>query len=276
VNSAQVLDELPETYQFVETGIGGFVLYGEPVLDRFPTTFDPRFSRQAFLLNLFKPLQYAFLEANPEGAAQAAARLILDIPTLAASERGECIPGHRARADWFLSERPAPLGLDEEIRSAVSAAKLAREEPPGSVALLAPQLHAAIPRAVNLLDPTIGPSLRSDSGIDERLAAWLSPRTPRRLLAECASVFKRTTNPLTDLRWLLRRKEASGGAALLGLLNYVSEGAIGTPAKEIRTQLRDFSRRECASVEGLAFVRSACEVYREGLFDFYPALRETD
>lgn len=279
VNSARALDRLPQTYQFVETGLAGFVLYGEPVLGRFPAKFDPRASRQAFLLNLWKPLRHAFLQPDPAGAAQAAARLILDIPILAASECGKCIPGHRARVRWFLAERPTPLGADDEIRAAVIAAMSAREDPPGSAAILAPLLHIAIPRAVSLLDPRAEPAADSGAAIVERLARWLPPRTPRRFLGECASVLARPTNPVADLRWLRQRKEASGGAALLALLHYVSqlaEAGVGDPPEEIRTLLRDFARRECSNETGLAFVRSACEVYQEGLWELYAALRESD
>jgi hypothetical protein len=276
VNSARALEHLPETYQFVETGLAGFVLYGEPVLNRFPTKFDPRASRQAFLLNLFKPLRHAFLHPDPDGAAQAAARLILDIPTLASSERGECIAGHRARARWFLDARPAPMGLDEEIHAAVSAAYAAREAPPGSVAVLEPLLHTAIPRAVSLLDGRGEPPSDPDRATVERLTSWLPPRTPRRFLGECRTLLKRPTNPVTDLRWLHRRKEASAGAALLGLFHYLARGTAGPPPEGIRDRLRDFARRESSNENGLAFVRSACGVYCEGLFELYPSLRESD
>ncbi|MBW2388528.1 MAG: hypothetical protein JRG89_08820 [Deltaproteobacteria bacterium] len=281
VSSMQTLDQLPQTYQFVETGCAGFVLYGEPVLDRFPTKFDPRASRQAFLLNLWKPLRHAFLSSDPDptAAAQAAARLILDIPILAASESGECIAGHRERVRWFLAERPTLLGRDDEIRAAVMAAKTAREEPPGSVAELAPLLHIAIPRVVSLLDQRGEPASDFGAAIVERLAQWLPPRTPRRFLGECASVLRRPTNPVADLRWLHHRKEASGGAALLALYHYVAqlaEAGVADPPEEIRTLLRNFARRECSNETGPAFVRSACEVYQQGLWELYPALHKVD
>jgi hypothetical protein len=274
VSDAGALDHLPRSYQFVETGIAGFVLYGEPVLTRFPRQFDPRASRQAFLLNLFKPLRHAFVDPDPDGAAQAVARLILDIPILALSERGECIAGHRARARWFLDDRPTPLGCDEAIRAAVSAAYAAREDPPGDVAMLGPLLHAAIPRVVGLLDGRGDPGGDPDRTMVERLATWLPPRAARRVLAECRTLVKRPTNPVADLGWLVRRKEASAGAALLGLLHYVARGAVGAPPEGIRARLHEFSRRECSRASGLAFVQSACEVYLEGLLELYPSLRE--
>ena len=274
LNSARVLGHLPETYQFVETGLAGFVLYGEPVLDRFPKKFDPRASRQAFLINLFKPLGQAFLLDEPSGVAQAAARLILDIPILAASEQGRCIVGHSARARWFLDARPTPMGQDQTIRAAVEAARDARESRRGSSATLEPLLHAAIPRVVSLLDGRGEFSSDPDRELVERLSSWLPPRTPRRLIGEGRTLLRRPTGPLEDLRWLIHRKEASAGAALLGLFAYLASGADGRPPSGIRARLQEFARRDCSDNEGLAFVRSACHVYSEGLFELYPSLHD--
>lgn len=276
LNSARVLGHLPETYQFVETGLAGFVLYGEPVLNRFPKKFDPRASRQAFLMNLFKPLRQAFLLEDRSGVAQAAARLILDIPILAASEQGRCIAGHRARARWFLDGRPTPMGQDQAIRAAVIAARDAREARRGSIETLEPLLHAAIPRAVRLLDGRGEFSSDPDRELVERLSSWLPPRTPRRLIGEGRTLLRRSTGPRTDLRWLLHRKEASAGAALLGLFAYLASGADGRPPSGIRARLLEFARRDCPDTEGLAFVRSACHVYSEGLFELYPSMQDGD
>ncbi|MAG32831.1 MAG: hypothetical protein CL908_18290 [Deltaproteobacteria bacterium] len=267
----RALGRLPKTYQFVETGRAGFVLYGESPLPRFPRTFDPRASRQAFLMNLWKPLRCGFLAPDSDALAQAAARLLLDIPILASSERGECLPGHRARAQWFLDERPAPLGEDEEIAAAVAAAHAAREDPPGSVERLEPLLHPAIMRTVALLDGQ-GP-FPADPGpaAVERLASWLPPRTPRRVFGELRSVLRRPTRPLADLHWLRDRKEASAGAALLGLFAYAASGPAGPPPEGIRERLSEFARRSGPGGEGLAFLRLGCALYREGLVELYPS-----
>jgi hypothetical protein len=56
----------------------------------------------------------------------------------------------------------------------------------------------------------------------------------------------------------------------------VAEGARGRPPEAIRKRLHEFARRECPERDGFAFVRSACEVYREGLFELYPAMRGSD
>jgi len=276
VNPARALNHLPNTFQFAETGLAGFILYGEPVLDQFPTEFDPRSSRQAFLLNLFKPFRHSFLAPNQNGVAQAMARLILDIPILAASEQGKCIAGHRARARWFLDEAPPPFGHDQAIRTAVIAARDARESPPGSVGILEPLLHEAIPRAMKLLDGLGEFPADPDLASVERLASWLPPRSPRRFVGECRALLQRRSTPSADLRWLLNRKEASAGAALLGLFLYLESGATGPPPAGIRARLSEFSRRECSDRDGLAFIRFACEIYSEGLFDLYPSLRESD
>lgn len=276
VSPARALDRLPETYQFVETGQAGFVLYGEPVLSRFPRRFDPRASRQAFLLNLWKPLRYAFLAPDADALAQSAARLLLDIPILACSERGECIPGHRARAEWFLSQRPKPLGDDELIRRAVAAAQSAREAPPGTADTLEPLLQPALMRTVALLDDRGAFPADPDPAAVRRLASWLPRRTARRLAGECRAVARRPTDPLSDLGWLRARKEASAGAALLALYTYVAAGAQGPPAEGLRARLSEFARRPCADGEGDDFVRSACALYEGALYELYPSLDASD
>ncbi len=272
LNSAQTIGRLPNTYQFVETGLAGFVLYGEDVLSRFPRSFDPRASRQAFLLNLFKPLRHAFLLPDSAGLAQATARLILDIPTLAASEFGRCIPGHRARAQWFLDERLPPLGEDPVIRAAVETAAAARENPPGDLTTLEPLLYPAIFQTVRLLDGQGEVALDPDPALVERLASWLPPRSSRRFLGEFRTLLRRPDRPISDLRWFRHRKEASAGAALLGLFRFLAAGAEGAPSEGIGARLVEFSRRPVPDTKGLDFVRSACEVYSAGVHELYPSL----
>jgi len=277
ISSANTIDRLPQTYQFVETGLAGFVLSGKSPLERFPRKFDPRASRQAFLLNLFKPLRHEFLLASQGGLAQAAARLILDIPTLAASERGECIAGHRGRARWFLDERPGILGTSPLITEAVEAAEAARQAPPGNLAVLRAIVYPAILEAASLLDGR-GP-LHENPGKETvmRLAAWLPPRSVRRVSGELRTALQRPTHPTADLRWLLNRKEALAGAALLGVFGHLARGAAGTPPNGIGLRLLEFSRRPSTHLDSTkgderGFIRSVCEVYSEGLLELYPSL----
>src|SRR5690606_3365731 len=118
ISSPRALDRIPHTFQMVETRLGGFELAGNGALSLFPREFDPRHSRQAFLANFWKPLEHL-----DEGAwQQGTARLLLDIPLLATSELGVCRPGHRARAEWFLDEKPGNLGKSAILRRAVEVA----------------------------------------------------------------------------------------------------------------------------------------------------------
>jgi hypothetical protein len=279
ISSAKSIDQLPQTYQFVETGLAGFVLFGESPLERFPSKFDPRASRQAFLLNLFKPLRHEFLLASQDGLAQAAARLILDIPTLAASERGECIAGHRARARWFLDERPGILGTSDLIIEAVEAAEAARQAPPGNLAVLRAVVYPAILEAASLLDGRGPVPENPDKETVMRLAAWLPPRSVRRVLGELRTTLRRPTQRTADLRWLRNRKEALAGAALLGAFSHLARGANGTPPSGIGLCLLEFSRRPSTHLASLQederdFMPSICKVYSEGLLEIYPSLAD--
>lgn len=267
INPLSQLARLPETYQFVETGLQGFVLAGAQVLSRFPTRFDPRASRQAFLRNLEKPLRYRNDDAR---FAQNCARLLLDIPILASSEAGRCIAGHAARARWFLEQDPGPLARDPVIREAVAAARAARQSPPGERSQLEPRLWPALERSIELLDGR-GPLAGSTSrALEKRLRAWLPPRSLRRRGGELRSVLRRRSTWRADLAWLRRPKEAAGGAALLALLAFQNQPseALATSAAE---SIERFARRRIAK-GGPDFVDLALSAYAEGLCELYPSL----
>lgn len=208
------LGRLPETYQMVETRLAGFELVGSGRLAGFPTRFDPRASRQAALLNLWKPLS----SDEPERLARNLARTLLDIPLLAASESGTCVPGHRARARAFLADPPAAFADAPEMNEAVRLALEARDDPPGDAERLAEAVLPALRTMLARIDGRGVPADEPDAALVRRFSSWLPRRTPRRLGGELRSAVGGGSPSFRDLVWWLRRKEAMGAAACWGLL----------------------------------------------------------
>ncbi len=266
INRPSEVGRMPETFQMVETRLAGFELAGAGLLGRFPTRFDPRASRQALLLNLWKPLA----SDEPGRWEQSTARLLLDIPLLATSEQGVCRPGHRARAEWFLNDRPGRLGASSLLRQAVEVALAARLDPPGDRALLAASLVPAIEETLALIDGGGPPPHEPDAAFVTRLASWLPPRSPRRGLGELRTLLRRPSSPPTDLRWWIRRKEAMGGAALWGLLQIAQCGR--SPNQGTAQWLAAYARRSTLDPHAADFVVRALEQYRRGLVELYPSL----
>ena len=262
------LDAMTESFQMVETRMRGFELAGSQLLERFPDRFDPRASRQAFLLNLWKPLA----TSDADTWVQNAVRLLLDIPLLASSEEGICRPGHRARAEWFLEDRPGRLGSDPAIHRAVEAALAARLAPPGSRDLIEPLLLPAMEATIAALDAGPPPPTRPNASLISRFTSWLPPRSPRRIAGEFRTLVRRPGQPLKDLLWWKRRKEAVGGGALWGLFQ-ILHGAEN-PNQQTADWLAAFARRSPIDPGDEAFISLARDQYRSGLVELYPKLEE--
>ena len=271
VGSMDALDRIPRTYQMAETRAAGFVLLGPDVRPRFPDTFDPRASRQSFLLNLWKPTK-AF-DGNDGDYAQAAARLLCDIGLLAASEAGRCVVGHRERLRWFLERRPSPLGQDPVLCAAVEAALAARLAPPGSRGDLEGLVLPATERLIALLDGIAPGAAVAQGGLAlaARFTRWLPPRTLRRVGGELKTLLRRPVHPVADTRWWFERKEAVLGAALVALLRATAPGSDPAPhSREAAFLLSRFGRTTEPSGQGRDFIHHANETIRVGLAELYP------
>jgi len=264
LNRSRQLTRLPETFQMVETGLAGFELEGEGLLERFPSRFDPKSSRQALLLNLWKPLA----SEEPEHWAQSVARLLLDIPLIASSELGVCRPGHRARADWFLSERPGRFGRSDLLCRAVETALEARRAPPGDPRALRAVLMPALAEFLMRVDEGEPLPREPDALLVERFGRWLPPRSLRRRLAELRTVLRRPSSPFVDLRWCLQRKEAVGAAALWGLLQSL---AGGSAAEATAGWLAAYAREPRVDASAADFTSLGIAQYRRGFLELYPS-----
>ena len=265
VSRRAALAALPETFQMVETGLAGFELVGDGALARFPTRFDPGASRQALLLNLWKPLA----SDEPDALARNVARSLLDIPLIATSEAGHCVPGHRARAEAFLADPPEPFANEPVLAAALELALAARTDPPGDPAALAAVVVPALGAMLSRLDG--GPPLpsRPDASLVRRFARWIPRRTPRRLMGELRSVLRRPSGPVRDLRWWERRKEALGAAVCWGLL--VSRFGGEAIAPETLDLLAAFAREPRLDLESPDLLEAARRQYRRGFVELYPS-----
>lgn len=276
VNPMSALRRIPKNYQMVETRLSGVVLAGEDVRDAFPTEYDPANSRQAFLLNLWKPILFW----TPPGTehdftyAQVAARFFLDLPLIGVSETGRCLPGHRERAEWFLASSSSSRFHSPLTEEVVSWARAVRLEPHPHRSDLERLIARFAFEVTAMIDGLGEPPRDPDLELVRRLVAWLPRRTPRRLAGELRSLLRAPRNPLDDLRWLACRKEAVGAAALLGLHAFLSDGGLGEPPSGIAARLREFSRERISPSRDLAFIQEAKNAYWAGLCDLYPSMRQ--
>lgn len=265
MNRPDALRRIASTYQMAETREAGFVLSGPDVLDAFPSSFDPRASHQAFLENLWKPI--CALEKGDAAFARATARVLCDLAILAASEQGACVPGHAARARWFLDSKPAPLGSEALLREAVEMARMARMKPPGDASRLRPMLAPSVLLTCERLGV---PFDRGNvQGLVKQLAAWIPPRSFRRCLGELRPLLRRPTGLISDLRWWLSRKEAWAGAAALHLLVFIHEGGSSPPAG-VAELLGWYARAKQPAGQGEVFVAHAVTTVRAGHAELYP------
>ncbi len=265
INAADQIDRMPESFQMVETRLAGFELFGDGLLSRFPSKFDPRASRQALLLNLFKPLAADTAEAW----AQNTARLFLDIPLIATGEEGVCLPGHRARAQWFLTDRPGRLGASPVLFEAVEVALAARLDPPGDGASLRALLVPAIEELLSRVDGGGAIGQLPSQRLADRFSSWIPPRSVRRRMGELRSCWHRPSSLAADLRWWLSRKEALGGAALWGLLQVEYAQLPVEPATA--ELLAAYARRPRIDPNDLDFGFKAKNQYRAGFLELYPS-----
>lgn len=260
------LNEIEPSYQMAETRIAGYELAGTGLLARFPAEFDARYSRQAFLRNLWKPLS----STTDSERSRFAARLMLDIPLLATSEAGTCRPGHRDRISWFLSSNAEPFGRSSTITDAVSIAFRIRNRPADLTNELDTHILPALSKAIELLDGGPTPPTRPNHDLVQRFTRWLPPRTVRRFAGELRTVLRRPYRPTIDAGWLWRRKDALGAAALWGML----EIAFGQECSNRATSrlLALFARREEVQLlEADEFLALARQQYRQAVKELYPS-----
>ncbi|MFQ5418684.1 MAG: hypothetical protein ACE5FL_16780, partial [Myxococcota bacterium] len=202
ISAVSALRRLPRRFQFVEARLAGAAPVGPDVLEAFPEHFDRRAGRQSVFGNPWAVVRC--WREDEEAHRLALARMILDLPLIAFSEAGRCIPGHAARVDAFLA-----LGADHPLatpqtRDAVTLALRMRRR--GDVPLEA--LEVSAPQGIDALFGFLdggGPPGPADRRLAARIAKLLPPRTPRRLVGELRSAL---TAPRPDPGWWLRRKEA--------------------------------------------------------------------
>jgi hypothetical protein len=266
ISRSSALRRLPRQYQMVESGLSGIVLAGRDVLPSFPRQFDSRGPHESFFWNLWKGI-LAWPGAgggSEEIYLLALARLILDAPLLAFSEGGMCIPGHRARAEAFLELGEGHRLADEQTRRAVRLALQVRERGDVRREQIEPLVLPLIDRVLDYLDGGAAPPRDPSPELVRRIRRLLPPRSPRRLLGELRSVVQSPHGLGRDAAWLLRRKEAVGGAALLGLLAFVLGGAEGRPPPGIAERLGEFTGGIVPTGEGGQFVVESRRVYWNG------------
>jgi hypothetical protein len=280
------LDAIAPSFQMVETGRSGAVLAGEDVLARYPDTFDGRTARRSFLGNLWKPFLYWSPPGGPNDMIyqQVCARFFLDVPLLAFAAQGRCVAGHRARAQEYLKS-PKRDGLYcEALRERVAWAIGARSHPSDQrEGLEAAVAHFAF-LVVSALDGQGTPPEDPSPALAKRLALWLPRRSGRRIAGELRSALRKPTMPLRDLQWVVARKEATGGAALLGLLAFLATEIGGQLSGEtvpgVGARLGEYSRqpalRRKQGESTLAFVYRCKRAYRLGLSTLYPSLEKKE
>jgi hypothetical protein len=272
ISPVSALRKLPRRFQFVEAGLAGVAPIGAEVLASFPRHFDPRAARQSFFGNVWKGILCWPGPAAREDETYrlALARMILDLPILAFSERGRCIPGHTARAEAFLAlDESHPL-VGATTRRAVDLALRMRRS--GDVARR--DLEDLVPVVVDALLDFLdggGPTGSADWALARRIGRLLPPRTPRRLAGELRAVLRDPGMLWRDPGWWSRRKEAAGGAALVGLLRFALDGAVGPPPTGLSPLLRAFTGGGAPDGEGAAYLAEACRLYWEGRCRLYPS-----
>jgi hypothetical protein len=272
ISSMSAMRRLQHSYQFVEARLSGVAPIGRETLESFPRHFDPRGVRQSFFDNIRKGvLSWPGPEDHDDEAYRLAlARMILDLPILAFSEGGRCIPGHAARVDEFLAlEETHPLA-DHSTRRAASTALRMRQRgdvPLGDLSDLVPEV---IDRLFNFLDRK-GPAGAADEQLARRIGRLLPPRRPRRLAGELRAALRDTGLWWKDPGWWLRRKEAMAGAALIGLLRFALSGASGSPEPGITALLRAYTGGRAPTGEGPIFLDEARRIYWEGRCRLYPS-----
>jgi hypothetical protein len=265
ISAVSALRRLPRRFQFVEAGLAGAVLVGPEVLEAFPKRFDRRAGRQSLFGNPWMVIRN--WREDDEVHRLALARIILDLPLIAFSEAGRCIPGHTARVDAFLGlEASHPLATPP-AREAVTAALRMRSR--GDVPREA--LEGFAPQGIDaLLDfwDGSGPPGLADRRLAARIAKLLPRRTIRRLAGELRAAL---SAPRPDPGWWLRRKEAVGGAALIGLLRFLRAGAAGPPPPGLSELFGAFAGGAGPTGESEAYMADARRVYREGRRRLYPS-----
>lgn len=285
-NPASALDDIAPRYQMAEVRRAGVVLAGEDVLERFPERFDPRAAVGSFLNNLWKPL----LHWTPRGSGldteyqQMAARLFLDAPLLANAQSDECVPGHRARAAKFLAEDERQGLHQQAIRERVAWAIEKRSAPSDERAGLERSVAAFARTVIAGLDGNPAPKGQGEPELVPRLARLLPPRSLRRIGGELRAIVRDPRQPLLDLAWWRHRKEASAGAALLGLLTHLGEidgeGEAFDPPAAVLATLARFARtsriERGAGESGLEFLFRCKRIFRDAWFALYPSSAKQD
>ncbi len=285
-NPARALDHIPARFQMAEARRSGVVLAGRDVIDRFPLEFDHSAAIASFLNNLWKPVLYWTPQGGPFDVEyqQMVARLFLDVPLLVCAANRECIAGHGARAEAYLAEDSRDGLYSETLRERVRWAIDARRSPSTQREGLERNVGAFVNEVVASIDG--GPPLQglADPDLVARLAALLPKRPLRRLAAELRCVVREPRAPLRDLAWWRCRKEATAGAALLGLLGHLGDidGRVDAfdPPREALARLAEFARvpgvERTSGETPRAFFFRCKRIYRHGLLTLFPSMEKPD
>jgi hypothetical protein len=268
VGTVSGLRRLPRSFQVAEIRKAGWVLGGEDVRPWFPADFDPASARMAFFYNLSKPFLLSFLKDNcPDLYLHVMARQILDVAILACSEEGECIPGHGRRAQAFLSLPKDHALATPAVRSALEHALQVRQGKPVDPRQMEAEQEIVIRTVVRFL---VARSHGNEDGpvTPHRVNRLLAHRTLREAAKEVLGEFAARR---FDLVWLMRRKEALAGAALLEIYEYRAAGWSGPAPANARRWLAQFSGKLVPNLEGDAFAMAARRSYWAGELRLHPA-----
>lgn len=271
ISPVSALRRLPRRYQFVEAGIAGAAPIGPDVLESFPDRFDAGEARQSFVGNTWKGVEsWVATDGDDETYRLALARMLLDLPILAFAEENRCLPGHATRADAFAKLGDGHPLARPELKRAVALAVEMRRTGDVPRSELEPHAWPVLTAGFHFLDRA-GPPEPADAALARRIHALLPPRSARRLAGELRAALRDRSLWHRDPGWWLRRKEAVGGAALIGLLRFAIDGAQGAPPPPVTALLRAFSAGREPTGEGPHYLESARRVYWEGRCRLYPS-----
>ena len=126
----------------------------------------------------------------------ALSRTILDLPILAWSEKGECLPGHRQRCESFLSSPDDEPLINDDTRDAVrlglemrTTGEVAREP-------LEQAARTSVCAAMALFGVPRDDVFSASPEVVRRIAAIVPERTPRRFLGESRGLWPAVGGPL--------------------------------------------------------------------------------
>ena len=242
------------------------VLAGRDLLDCFPTVFDPGSIVSSLLFNFWKGVLYYSEDPAIGGSGFAGlysrilARLTLDVAILPYSLSNLCVVGHHARVEGLRTQFPTCILA--EPRFAVIFERAFRVRSNGTERLALGEYLELLDAGLEMLDPGVSKT-RNATALADRFGRLVPRRTLRQLARE-------GLGSRLDLAWLARRKEALGGAAMLGLLRHLAATTGKSPPEDVLRALEMFSGRRCAPGAGLADLKRQ---YWQGIVRCFPRLR---